>query len=185
MKNIIKKTTFISILILFCSLICSCSFVPRSTIAFPDELKPLYFSTDRPYSVLSNQLNALFQSMNVPIAKRKSDTLFSIVVSYDHFSYGRPDIVDATLPTCINYSQVATIDIVNNKNDKTIRTRTFTTTQSITINANQIYTANANELVKQAINRRMVTLIYYWLISSNTKAALHHAIITQTTKHAS
>lgn len=166
-------------------ILCGCSFVPRSAIAFPDELKPLYFSTVKPYSTLSNQLNALFRSMDVTLVKQKSAAPFSIVVSYDHFSYARPDIVDATLPSSINYSQSSTVSIVNNKNGATVASQSFTTTQSITINANQIYTMNANDLVRQELNRQMTSLIYYWLISYNTKVALHHAIITQTIKHAS
>ena len=159
--------------------------MPRSINTFPDELKPVYFSSVKPYSILSNQLNELFQSMDIPLEKQASKAPFSIIVSYDNFSYSLPDIVDSTLPTNINYSQSSTISIINNRTHATVITTSFTTTQSVTINANQIYTSNANDLVKQSLNRQMVSLIYYWLISSKTKAALHDATITKTTQHAS
>src|SRR3990167_2016658 len=120
------------IIIFLTLLLCSCAFTPRSASSFPDELKPVYFSSVKPYSKLSNELNMLFQSMNITLVKQKSAAPFSIIVSYDNFSYSRPDIVDSTLPTNINYSQSCTISVVNNKNKKTVISDSFTTTQSVT-----------------------------------------------------
>ena len=168
----------------FCLITSACSFVPRSKNAFPDELNRIHFSPSKPDSALSTQLNALFRSMDVKVVKNNAPAPFSIVVTNDNFSYGRPDIVDSTLPTTISFSQSAHIAIENSKGAM-VAEQPFITTQTITINANQIYTSDANELVRQALNQQMVTLIYYWLISFNTKAALHNAVVNQTIKHAS
>ena len=179
------KKIILTVITTACIFTAGCSFAPRSKIAFPDELNRIYFSADKPYSALSNQLNTLFRSMGVQLVKQKSNAPFSIQISGDNFSYSRPDIVDTTLPTNINYSQSATVAIENNKNHTTIASQAFSTSQTITLNANQIYTANANSIVRQALNRQLTSFIYYWLISSNTKAALYHANHTQTTRHAS
>ena len=180
----IKYFTIISV-ILCCILISGCGFQLRSKANFPRELNTVYFTAAKPYSPLSVQLNDLFQSMGVHIVKSKSNARFSILISHDNFAYSRPDIVNATLPTSINFIQSATITIVDNKNNKTIVSRSFSTAQSLTLNANQIYTSNANDLIQHELNREIVSVIYYWLVSKNTKDALNHANIVQTARHAS
>lgn len=172
-------------LILFCMLCSGCGFQVRSKDDFPKELNTVYFSSGKPYSVLSEQLNELFQSMDVRLAKTRSDARFSIILSHDNFSYSRPDMVNTTLPTNLNFMQSATLIIINNKTNTMIGSRSFSTSQSLTLNANQIYTNNANHLIQYELNRQIVSMIYYWLISKNTKDALHDTTISQTTRHAS
>lgn len=120
--------------------------------------------------------------MHVQLVKQKTEAPFSILVSNDHFIYGRPQIVNGALPTSLNFSQSATVDIENNKNNNIIASQSFLTSQSLTLNANQMYTANANALMQQEMNRDLASLIYYWLISSNTKVVLHHANNIKTIK---
>ena len=172
-------------MILFCMLCSGCGFQLRSKGDFPKEFNPLYFSSEKPYSPLSVQLNELFQSLRVHVAKTKSDARFSIVISHDIFSYSRPDMVNATLPTNLNFMQSAIVTIVDNKKNTTISAKSFSTSQSLTLNANQIYTANANNLIQYELNRQLVSVIYYWLVSKNTKDVLHGTIISQTTRRTS
>ena len=181
----IKQLKFFWIL-LFCLTISACGFQMRSAADFPSSLRPLYFSSVRPYSLLSVNLRELFNAMHAPLTKTANDARFSIFISQDHFIYSRPDTVDATLPTSIGFSQIATINIQDNQTKKTLLTKKFTTSDSLTLNANQIYTANSNDLMRQELNHEMISLIYYWLISKNTTDVLnHHAANTKTTRRAS
>ena len=176
-----KKYLFVCI-ILFCILCTGCGFELRSKNLFPTELDHLYYTSDKPYSTLSTQLIILFQSLGVHLQKNEKNTRFSVIISNDIFSYGRPEVVNASLPTNINFSQTATITIRDNLKNKIIASQSFTTNQSLTLNANQIYTSNANNMIKQELNREMVSIIYYWVISSNLRDNLHHAITDQTTQ---
>jgi len=166
-----KKLLSIS-LILFCFLISGCGFHLRSKADFPIELNTIYLSSDKAYSTLAIDLTALFQSMDTRLVKNQSNAPFSVVIANNYFTYSRPAIIDATQLTTIGFMKRATISIINNKNHKVIATQSFTTAQSLTLNSNQIYTVNSNDIMQQQLNREMVSLIYYWLISSHTKAAL-------------
>lgn len=172
-------------IIFSCIFLASCSFEPRSSKAMPDELSKIYFSPVKPDSVLTTQLNELFRSLHVRLVKQQSAAPFSVIISRDHFSYSRPDFVDATLPTVISFSQFATISIENNKNHKTVVKKEFITGLSVTLNANQIYTADANNLMRRQLCQQLITLIYYWFIASNTQAALYYANHPKTAHHTS
>lgn len=178
------KRTAIIIVILFCILSAGCGFKPRSKSDFPAQLNTIYFSGEKPYSILSEQLHNLFQSVGVRLVKTKTNAHFSIFLSHDNFVYSRPDIVNTTLPTNLNFMQSATVTIFDNRNNSILSTKSFSTSQSLTLNTNQIYTNNANNLIQHELNRQIVSMIYYWLISKNTKDVLSHAVITQTTRHA-
>lgn len=160
-------------------LLCSCSFELRSPKAFPDELKQIHYVSTKQSSPLSTQLLALLHSMHTEILPAQHHAAVTVSLSNDHFSYSRPDIIDSTLPSVINFSQSATVKLINNKTHHVIAEKTFITSQSITINANQIYTRDANNTVSAALNEQMITLIYYWITSSNTKAALHEQLLDQ------
>lgn len=164
---------------LLCLLLCSCSFEPRSPKAFPDELKQIHYVSAKQSSPLSIQLRALLHSMHASILPANHRAAVTLSLSNDHFSYSRPDIIDSTLPSVINFSQSATVKLINDKTHHIIAEKTFITSQSITINANQIYTRDANNTVRAALTEQMITFIYYWITSSNTKAALHEQLLDQ------
>lgn len=148
------------------------------------KLYQLYFSPQKPYSELSTQLNMLFRSLGIVLVKKPSQAHFSLVITNDLFSYGRPDVVDASLPTTLNFLQTAHVSIQDTHTHKIIAAQEFTVNQSLTLNANQIYTSDANDLIRKQLSREIVSLIYYWLISSQTKDSIHHATITKTARSA-
>lgn len=148
------------------------------------ELYQLYFSTEKPYSELSTQLNTLFRSLGIVLVKKPSQAHFSLVITNDLFSYSRPDVVDASLPATLNFLQTAHVSIQNTRTHKIVATQEFTVNQSLTLNANQIYTSDANDLIREQLSREIVSLVYYWLISSQTKDSIHHAIIPSTARRA-
>lgn len=163
------KRLFITMI---CLLMTGCAFHARSKSMMATELYQVYFVPEKPYSELSTQLKNLFNSLGIKLVKNKSQAPFSIVVSNDLFSYSRPDIVDASLPTTLNFSQTAFVEIHNNQSHKIVASREFNTDESLTLNANQIYTSDANSLIREKLNRRILSLIYYWLISSQTKESI-------------
>jgi hypothetical protein len=169
---------------IFCLCMTGCAFHARSKSMIASELYQVYFEPERPYSELSIQIKSFFDSLGIKLVKNKSQAPFSIIVSNDLFSYSRPDIVDASLPTTLNFSQTAFIEILNNHSHKVVASREFNADQSLTLNANQIYTADSNSLIRQQLNRQIVSLIYYWLISSQTKESIHDANHIKTTRHA-
>lgn len=180
----LMKKIFCLTLILFCFLISSCAFQLRSKADFPTELNTVYLSSDKAYSILAIDMTTLFQSMDTRLVKNQAEAPFSVVISNNYFTYSRPAIIDATQLTTIGFMKRATISIINNKTHKLVTMQSFTTAQSLTLNANQIYTVNSNDIMQQQLNHEMVSLIYYWLISSHTKAALHDANNVKTTTHA-
>lgn len=162
-----------------------CGFHPRSAQNFPPELKILYFKPERAYSTLAIELNALLKSMNVTFVTKPADADISLKITQDHFSFTQAEIVDATLPSTMTFTQTATLSIVNNKTQAVIATQSFSTTNSLTMNANQVYSAGANDLIRQELNHQLISLIYYWLISTNTQDKINHADQPKTAQHAS
>lgn len=169
------KKLYVVILLLFTFFIVACSFEPRSAAYFPKELHHVYLSSEKPYSPLTTNFNALLRSMHANVVKKISQAPYSVIISNDIFSYSRPVTVDSSLPSTLNFSQTATLTIKDNSNNRDVLSKVFSTAKSLTLNANQIYTANANTLMQQTLNREMISLIYYWLISSQTKDKLQHA----------
>lgn len=169
-------------LILICLMLTGCGFHLRAASDFPSALKQLYFSSDSSYSRLSVELLTLFQAAKLHLVKKQSQTRFSLIVTRDHFAFSRPDIVNLSLPTNINFLQSVNIEIHDNVTHKTIASNYFEVDRSLTLNASQIYTATSNDAVRQELNRELATLIYYWLTSTNIKKALDkHATHTTTT----
>jgi hypothetical protein len=161
-----------------------CGFHFRSPDEFPKPLHTLYFTSEKPYSSLSIKLRALLKSMRVVLVSNPKDAPYTMLVTGNHFSYPRPDIVDTTLPSSIVFSQMATLTIVNNRDKKMIATKLFHASSSLTLNSNQIYTANSNDLIHEQLNRELTSLVYYWLVSSNTKDAFNsHATDHKTITH--
>lgn len=172
------------IMIIFtCLALTGCGFHLRTASDFPVELKQLYFSSNSAYSRLSVELFALFRAAEVHLVKQQSHAQFSVIVTRDHFTYSRPDIVNLSLPTNINFIQSANIEIRNNKTNQIVASNYFETARSLTLNASQIYTATSNDAVRQELNRELGMLIYYWITSTNIKQALKssgHAAHTKT-----
>ena len=168
----------------FCFLSAGCAFQLRSKSMISSELYQLYFLPEKPYSELSTQLNTLFRSLGIVLVKKESQAHFSLIITNDLFSYSRPDVIDASLPATLNFLQSAHVEIRDIRTHKMVAAQEFTVNHSLTLNANQIYTADANDLIREKLNREIVSLIYYWLISSQTKDSIHHAIIPSTTRRA-
>ena len=105
----------------------------------------------------------------------KSQAPFSIVTTKDKFTYAQPPVVNASLPSIITYTQEIDLEIQNNKNNQVIASSNFSTSQSITLNANQIYTSNSDEFMMHELNREMSLQAYYWIVSNNIKNKLNHA----------
>lgn len=178
------KKIALLLIIGFCLLSAGCAFQLRSKAMISSELYQLHFSPERPYSELSTQLNTLFRSLGIVLVKKESQAHYSLVITNDLFSYSRPDVVDASLPATLNFLQTAHISIQDTRTHKTVASQEFTVNHTLTLNANQIYTADANDLIREKLNREIVSLIYYWLISSQTKESIHHADISSTTRRA-
>lgn len=169
-----KKIFFSCVMIGLSAILIACSFEPRSAKLFPTALRTVYFSSSKPYSPLSTGLHALFKNMHATLVKNQDQAHFSVMVTGDSFTYSRPETVNSSLPSQLNYSQTAKVSIVDNQTSKALLHKNFKTADSLTLNANQIYTDNANALIQAELNRRLVSLIYYWLTSQDVKKALTH-----------
>ncbi|MDP1574577.1 MAG: hypothetical protein Q8L78_06580 [Coxiellaceae bacterium] len=173
------------LVLMFCLMIAGCYFHPRSPADFPTQLKTVYFAPEREFSTLAIQLRALLKSMDVRCVKNPSDATYTLKITHDYFSYTRADVVDATLPSTMSFTQVATISVIDNRNTKVLVSQLFSSSNTVILNANQVYTASSNDLIRQELNHNLISLIYYWLISMNTKNAIAHANNAKTIVHAS
>lgn len=172
------------VIILFCLFGSGCGLHLRDKSMISSNLYDLYFLPEKPYDELSTQLRTLFQSLGIKLVKSKKQARFSIIINMDLFSYSRPDVVDASLPVTLNFIKTASIEIQDNHTNRIITSRDFAVNQSLTLNANQIYTRDANNLIQRQLTRQVVSLIYYWLISTQTKNMLNYAAHIKTTQHA-
>lgn len=179
-----KKLLISILLVIFCVSNCGCGFRPRSQQDFPTELHCVSLSLERQYSPLAIRLKTMLRELNVQFTT-PNQASFSIIVSNDTFTASQPEPVDASLPATLTYTQKVDIQIQNNRTHTIIASRHFTKSRSLTLNANQIYTSNFENLMQQQLNRDMELLIYYWLISTDTQDALHHATYPAATRHAS
>ena len=160
------------ILLLFCLFLSACGFHMRSSVDFPTQLRQVYFSSVAPYGWLSVQLKELLSSVKVKFSPQQKDVTYSIRVTSDDFSDSKPSEIDATLPTAIEFTKSTSVEIINNHTRKVLIQKSFSVSESLTLNANQIYANNANAVVKQTLNRELISLIYYWLISTDVQEAL-------------
>ena len=173
---------FLAILLaISCLLLSGCGFHFRSSQSAPTALNPVFFSAAKPYSTLTTDMRQLLDAMKIRRVKEITQAPFSLIISVDNFVYSRPDIANTTLTSNMNFMQSATLNIIDNRTHALIASRSFSTTASLTLNVNQIYTADRTELIKQELNREITLLIYYWLTSSQTKAALQHATFSKPT----
>ena len=173
----------IFLLVVLCLVITGCYFHPRSPADFPPQLKTVYFAPERQFSTLAIQLRALLKSMNVTCVKNPADANYTLKITHDYFSYSRADVVDATLPSTMSFTQTANISVIDNRSTKVLAKQTFNTSNTVVLNANQVYTANSNDLIRQELNHNLISLIYYWLISTNTKNAIANANNAKTVTH--
>lgn len=156
-------------------LIAGCGFKLRGHDAIPKKLHRFHFSPSRTYSTTSIALRSLFTSLNLNYQQPKTSARLVIATSHDRFSHSAPSTVNASLPTSMTYSQTITLSIKSPKKNNTLIKQTFSATKSVTLNANQIYTAVDNISIEEALSRKIVNQIYYWLISYKVRDTLNHA----------
>lgn len=167
---------FSTLFICLCSLlVAACGFHARSKAHFPKTLHTLYLAPEKPYSQLTTKLTALLKAMDVRLVNSPQSAQFSLTTSQDHFSSSHAEVVNANLPTTINYSQTSVISIKDNATQKVIASQPFNAKMSLTLNANQIYTPTTNTELRNTLNQDIVSRVYYWLISANIKSLLNHA----------
>lgn len=159
----------------FCIFCTSCAFKPRSKAQTPIQLHQVYLSYEKPHSPFATQFTELLKSVGAMPVMLQSQAPFSIITTKDKFTYAQPPVVNASLPSSINYTQEINLEIQNNRNQKIIASGNFSTSQSITLNANQIYTSNSDEFMIHELNREMSLQAYYWIVSKNIKNKLNHA----------
>jgi len=168
-----------------CLCLTACYFHPRSLSSYPKSLQTIYLDSEKPYSALTVDLTSLMKSFNTVFVKKPSDTRLTVRITHDYFSYTRAEVLDTTLPSTMSFGQSATVSIIDNQTKKVLETKDFKTATSITLNANQLYTANSNDLIRQQLNRDIVSLIYYWLTSDDLINTINHATNPKTTRQAS
>lgn len=168
-------TTRMLTILFFCLSIGGCGFTMRSSQALPPSLHTVYVSAEKPYSPLTVKLKSLLTAAHVDLKKTPDYARFSLVITEDRFSSTRAAVVNANLPSTIDYKQTATISIKNNSSHQVIATRSFAATESLKLNANQIYMPTNDDELKNTLNQEIVTQIYYWLTSTDTKNLLNHA----------
>lgn len=164
MKNCILLFLFL--------MLTACGFHPRSKADFSPKLYHVYFSGVHAYSPMFTQIQSMLTSMDIDLVKNQREATYTIHISVDDFSSNRADVTNATLPSTMNFTKTTAIDIVDNCTKKIVITKTFSTTQSISLNTNQVYTGSSNGLAQQELDREQVLLIYYWLVSTDIKKAL-------------
>ena len=175
LKNIkidYKKLLWVWVLsVLFLS---GCGFHPRRSTDIPPQLRVLYVKTQQPYTPLITQLKAMLKSLNIKLAQRNTEAPYTLNITDIAFSQSNPPITTTTLAISFTYSLNVTASITDRDGKDLIPQKNLHASRYISQNASQVYTPGTATLVRQELNRDIISQIYYLLISNNLRRALNH-----------
>lgn len=166
----VKKILAIGLLLINLWLCSSCGFHARSANDLPPELKTVSLKMPNIDSGFQEDIIRLLQTLDVTISPNAS---VSIDISAFNFTHIDPDLTTTAQAVTYVYTMTLTFSVLKN-NTVIIPSKTLSVSRSIILNVNQVYTSGAALLAKHEMEKEMVNLLYFQLISQNTQHALQN-----------
>jgi outer membrane lipopolysaccharide assembly protein LptE/RlpB len=172
MKTLLKTTSLI-----ICSLllITSCAFHARNADNIPAALRHLSLSSTRPHDAFTSDLKNLLRSLHVRIENSPKLAPYSLKISHLRFSQSHSAITTTNQPISLSYNLSVSLSLTNAQDHTVILDTTLSAAHSVTQNASQVYTPHTASLIKQDLQRDILSQFYYLLISNHTRKKLNHA----------
>lgn len=147
-----------------------CGFKPRHPSDLPPQLHFLRLCSPRPEEQLPVMLKRTLQALHVRFTKHATIILKLSKVQY---TYANPNISSTIY--AVQYPVTLTVSVfLLGPNQKVILpSHSISVSRVVILNANQVLVPNILREAAQDLTREAVNLIYYWLISENTKQALN------------
>jgi len=149
-----------------------CAFRQHKASNIPLPLHHIYLETKNPYSVFTTQFTSMLRSLNITLANTHHTAPYTIKISTYNFSKNTPAITTTTLIVTSTYTLSLNISILDKSGKMIIGPKSLRASQSTVQSASQVYTPGTATLAKQALRRDIISQIYYFLISENTRRAL-------------
>jgi len=174
---------FLIVIVLALSLT-GCAFHPRSAADIPPQLHHVFLDTKNPYSAFTTQFKAMLRSLNITLDKTRHLAPYTIKITHYKFSQSNPPITTTSLAVTFTYSISLKISI-QSQSGKTIEgPRSLGASRSLVQSASQVYTPGTATLTKQELQRDVISQIYYFLVSEDTRHALDKFNKRKTKYHA-
>jgi outer membrane lipopolysaccharide assembly protein LptE/RlpB len=168
-------------------LITGCGFKLRSGDNIPSPLHTLYFHTNNRYDELNVAVGEALQSLGIHLATQPSQARYGLYISNKKTKQLPNSIIDASQQTQVSFTLHTTAVLserktsgCNNKKAldhncgyKELARQSFSTTGSMTVNANQGHTATLNSSIQSHMQQDIIADIYAWLSSKHIKAELN------------
>ena len=167
-----KKIRLTLIILLLVTALTGCGFRPRSAADIPPQLHPVYLSTRNPYSAFTTELRAMFKSLHIGLAKSRFSAPYTIKISHYRFTQSNSTITTTTLAVTFTYETTLDISILDPTGKRIAGPKTVSAVRSLVQTASQVYTPGSVTLVKQELRPDVISHIYYFLVSGDTKTAL-------------
>jgi len=149
-----------------------CGFRKRSADDIPPQLHHVYLDTTNPYSVFTTQFASMLKALNITLDKTHDTAPYTIKISGYKFLQSNPAITTTSLAATFTYSLDLDVSILSRSGKIIAGPKSLAASRSIVQIASQVYTPGTATLAKQELRRDMISQIYYFLISENTRHAL-------------
>lgn len=164
----IKKILFSSLLLMNLWLFSSCGFNTRTANDFPKELKTISVKMPNIDRIFQEDIIRLLQSLHVKI---DSNAPITLDINTFNFTHTHPELTTTAQAVTYIYHMTLTFSILKN-NKILVPPKTLSASRSIIMNVNQVYTSSTASLAKRELEREIINLLYFHLISQNTQRAL-------------
>lgn len=175
MRITLKYLGIVCVLISLSGFTSGCAWHLRNPNEVPAQLKVLNLDPDNIDSHFKVQLINLLESMRISLAPTSAAAPFTLHADHYLLEHNNPPIAATNVAITYTYILHVTVSITDANGKIVVPPHSIVTTRDVTVNTNQIFTINSTSIFQQELQREAINLIYYWLISDNTRRALIHA----------
>jgi len=170
--NIRRHLIYILCIVALILSLTGCAFRARSSADIPSQLHHVYLETKNPYSTFSTQFAAMLRALHITLDKTPHMAPYTIKISHYKFLQSNPAITTTSLAVTFTYSLDLSVSILSKSGKIIAGPKSLRAWRSIVQNASQVYTPGTATLAKQELQRDIISQIYYFLVSEDTRHAL-------------
>jgi LPS-assembly lipoprotein len=169
----LKKVFFIHLLMVLCLLTSQCGFRLKSSDRLPPQLKTLYISSHQPYDKLTLSLKQTLILLGVHLTTNPKEANVRLNLLETTFSHSAPDITTSDKARTYTVTYQLRFELQDSQGKNLLSNQKISISRSLTINPGQtLYSNNELNVVKQEMEREIITLLLYRLESKPVREAL-------------
>lgn len=156
---------FTTLFLLFLFLLTSgCGFHLRQAAQVPPQYRVLYLDAPNLHGTFLTDLSRQLRSMSILLTNTPQEAPVHLRILSLHYTHDNPNIVTNSFAVSYTYTLSITVALLNSREQIISGPKTFSASNTVTLNANQVLVPGADTVTKQQLQREVITLIYYWMI---------------------